>query len=63
MIASFNLGRLFFTAATHEDFCGIDIRIGKEIGENELREELYLYHISLQIGYLMLSVGIIGDYV
>lgn len=50
-------GRFFASWIINDDFFGIAIRIGKEKIENEET----VYHITTQIGYGQLTVGIIGD--
>ena len=50
-------GRLFVSWIINDDFLGIAIRIGKEYAECE---ECDVYHLTIQIGYGQLTIGIIG---
>lgn len=60
----FNIGRFFVAWIINDLFCGIGIRIGKE----EITQEYdgidwsygYVYHLTIQIGYGQLSIGIQG---
>jgi len=51
----FNIGRFFVAWIINDLFCGIGIRIGKEEISNG-----YVYHLTIQIGYGQLSIGIQG---
>ena len=55
----FVFGRFFVSWIINDDFCGIAIRIGKE---HEMYEDVDVYHITAQLGYGQLTIGIIsGD--
>ena len=54
----FVLGRFFVSWIINDDFFGIAIRIGKE---HAMDEDKDVYHITIQIGYGHLTIGIIGD--
>jgi len=53
----FMFGRFFVALADNELFCGIAIRIGKDY---DLKRIAWIYHITMQVGYLQLSVGYLG---
>lgn len=48
----FNIGRFFVAWIINDLFCGISIRIGKD--------KPNIYHLTIQIGYGQLSIGIQG---
>ena len=48
----FNIGRFFVSWIINDLFCGIGIRIGKDSPN--------IYHMTIQIGYGQLSIGIQG---
>ena len=50
-------GRLFISWIINDDFCGIAIRIGKERADDAYCE---VYHMTVQIGFGQLTIGIIG---
>ena len=49
----FSIGRFYISWLINDLFCGLALRIGKEI-------ELNVYHITIQFGYGQLSIGIKG---
>jgi len=49
--------RFFISWIINDDFCGIAIRIGKEYLETMCCD---VYHLTIQIGFGQLSIGIIG---
>lgn len=51
---SFTIGRFFITWIINDLFCGIGIRIGKDV----ILDSYNVYHVTIQIGYGMLSIGI-----
>ena len=51
-------GRFFISFIINDDFFGIAIRIGKEYAEIECCE---VYHITVQIGFGQLTIGITGN--
>lgn len=48
----FNIGRFFVAWIINDLFCGISIRIGKD--------KPNIYHLTIQIGYGQLSIGVQG---
>lgn len=50
-------GRFFISWIINDDFCGIAIRIGKEYVDNAYCE---VYHLTIQIGFGQLTIGVIG---
>ena len=51
-------GRFFISFVVNNDFFGLAIRIGKEYAEIECCE---VYHITVQIGFGQLTIGITGN--
>lgn len=51
-------GRFFISFVINDDFFGLAIRIGKEYAEIECCE---VYHITVQIGFGQLTIGITGN--
>ena len=51
-------GRFFISFIINDDFFGIAIRIGKEYAEIDCCE---VYHITVQIGFGQLTIGITGN--
>ena len=51
-------GRSFISFIINDDFFGIAIRIGKEYAEIDCCE---VYHITVQIGFGQLTIGITGN--
>ena len=50
-------GRFFISFIINDDFFGIALRIGKEYADCECCE---VYHITAQVGYGQLTIGIAG---
>lgn len=50
-------GRFFVSWIINDNFCGIAIRIGKECVDDE---HCQVYHMTIQIGFGQLTIGIIG---
>lgn len=50
----FHIGRFFVSWIINDLFCGFAFRFGKEC-------ELNVYHITIQLGYGQLSMGLKGD--
>ena len=50
-------GKFFISFIINDDFFGIAIRIGKEYADDELCE---VYHLTVQVGYGQLTIGIMG---
>lgn len=50
-----NIGRFFMSFIVNDDFCGVAIRIGKEIA---IDEEIEVYHFTMQLGYLQFTIGL-----
>ena len=53
----FMLGKFFASFVVNEDFFGLAIRIGKEFAVDAMTD---VYHITIQIGYGQITVGIAG---
>lgn len=51
------LGKFFASFVVNEDFFGLAIRIGKEFAVDAMTD---VYHITIQIGYGQITVGIAG---
>lgn len=51
------IGRFFISWIINDDFLGIAISIGKEYSDSVCCD---VYHLTIQIGYGQLSIGIIG---
>ena len=54
------LGRFFWSAIDNPYFCGVSFRIGIDNTEDE--EVKRVFAISIQIAYLMISVGWVIEY-
>lgn len=50
-------GRFFVSWIINDDFCGIAIRIGKEYADDVCCE---VYHLTIQIVFGQLTIGVIG---
>lgn len=51
-------GRFFVSWIINDDFCGLAIRIGKEYADDVCCE---VYHLTIQIVYGQLTIGIINQ--
>lgn len=51
------IGRFFISWIINDDFLGLAISIGKEYSDSVCCD---VYHLTIQIGYGQLSIGIIG---
>lgn len=51
------IGRFFISCIINDNFLGLAIRIGKEYADDVCCE---VYHLTIQIGYGQLTIGIIG---
>lgn len=54
----FQKGRFFMSFIVNDDFCGMAIRIGKEIATDA---EVEVYHFTMQLGYLQFTIGILKE--
>jgi len=48
-------GRFFISWIINDDFCGLEIRVGKEYADDAF---CGVFHLTIQIGYGQLTVGI-----
>ena len=51
----FKKGRFFMSLIVNDNFCGLSLMIGKEFGVVGYDE---VYHITIQLGWLQLTIGI-----
>lgn len=51
-------GRFFMSWIINDDFCGIAIRIGKEMATDA---GVKVIHFTMQLGYLQFTVGVVGS--
>ena len=54
----FQKGRFFMSFIVNDDFCGVAIRIGKEMS-TDVEEEVC--HFTMQLGYLQFTTGIVKE--
>jgi hypothetical protein len=50
-----DIGRFFISFIINDDFFGLAIRIGKEYAESECCD---VYHVTIQVGYGQVTIGI-----
>lgn len=54
----FQKGRFFMSFIVNDDFCGVAIRIGKEMSTDVEKE---VCHFTMQLGYLQFTAGIVKE--
>lgn len=55
----FMIGRFYMSWIINDDFFGIAIRTGKEYPDED--HEKSVYHLTIQLGYGQLSMGIVAE--